>query len=33
MTDVNLEAHERALSIIFPRIGEVGSTGEIVAKL
>jgi nicotinamidase-related amidase len=33
MTDVNLEAHERALSIIFPRIGEVGSTDEIVAKL
>ena len=33
MTDVSLEAHERALSIIFPRIGEVGSTDEIVAKL
>lgn len=33
MTDVSLEAHERALSIIFPRIGEVGSTEEIVAKL
>jgi nicotinamidase-related amidase len=33
MTDVNLEAHERALSIIFPRIGEVGSTDEIIAKL
>lgn len=33
MTDVNVEAHERALSIIFPRIGEVGSTDEIVAKL
>jgi nicotinamidase-related amidase len=33
MTDVNLEAHERALSIIFPRIGEVGSTDEILAKL
>lgn len=33
MTDVSLEAHERALSIIFPRIGEVGSTEEIIAKL
>ena len=33
MTDVNLEAHERVLSIIFPRIGEVGSTDELVAKL
>ncbi|MEA2787468.1 MAG: hypothetical protein QOF71_3572 [Candidatus Eremiobacteraeota bacterium] len=33
MTDVNGDAHDRALSIIFPRIGEVGSTEEIVAKL
>jgi nicotinamidase-related amidase len=33
MTDVSLEAHERALSIIFPRIGEVASTDEILAKL
>jgi nicotinamidase-related amidase len=33
MTDANGDAHDRALSIIFPRIGEVGSTEEIVAKL
>ena len=33
MTDVNADAHERALSIIFPRIGEVGATDELIAKL
>jgi nicotinamidase-related amidase len=33
MTDVNIDAHERALSIIFPRIGEVGTTDEVIAKL
>jgi isochorismate hydrolase len=33
MTDLNLDAHERALTIIFPRIGEIGSTAEIVTLL
>jgi hypothetical protein len=33
MTDLNIDAHERALTIIFPRIGEIGSTAEIVTLL
>jgi nicotinamidase-related amidase len=33
MTDMNPDAHERAVNIIFPRIGEVGTTAEIVATL
>lgn len=33
MTDMNADAHARALSIIFPRIGEIGTTDEILAKL
>jgi nicotinamidase-related amidase len=33
MTDLNLDAHERALTIIFPRVGEIGSTAEIVTLL
>lgn len=33
MTDLNADAHERALQIIFPRIGEIGTTDEILAKL
>jgi nicotinamidase-related amidase len=33
MTDLNADAHDRALRIIFPRIGEIGTTDEIVAKL
>jgi len=33
MTDMNLDAHERALKIIFPRIGELGTTEEALAKL
>jgi len=33
MTDLNLDAHERALSIISPRIGEIGTTAEIVMQL
>lgn len=33
MTDMNADAHERAVRIIFPRIGEIGSVEEIVAKL
>lgn len=33
MTDMNADAHERSLSIIFPRIGEIGTTEEILAKL
>jgi nicotinamidase-related amidase len=31
MTDMNLDAHERALGIIFPRIGEIGTTAEILS--
>ncbi|MBV8490585.1 MAG: hydrolase [Candidatus Eremiobacteraeota bacterium] len=33
MTDRNADAHDRALDIIFPRIGEIGTTDEILAKL
>ncbi|MGB8908241.1 MAG: hydrolase [Candidatus Cybelea sp.] len=33
MTDRVEEAHDRALRIIFPRIGEIGSVDEILAKL
>jgi nicotinamidase-related amidase len=33
MTDMHPGAHDRALDVIFPRIGEIGTTGEIVAKL
>jgi nicotinamidase-related amidase len=33
MTDTSAEAHDRALQIIFPRIGEIGSVDEILAKL
>jgi nicotinamidase-related amidase len=33
MTDMNADAHDRALQIIFPRIGEIGTTSEILAKL
>lgn len=33
MTDTNEQAHARAFEIIFPRIGEIGSTDEILAKL
>lgn len=33
MSDMNADAHDRALQIIFPRIGEIGTTAEILAKL
>jgi nicotinamidase-related amidase len=33
MTDMNADGHDRALRIIFPRIGELGTTAEILAKL
>ncbi len=33
MTDMNLSAHDRALEIIFPRLGELGTTAEIVETL
>jgi nicotinamidase-related amidase len=33
MTDVVAEGHDRALSVIFPRIGEIGTTQEIIAAL
>lgn len=33
MTDLSADAHDRALRIIFPRIGEIGTVEEILAKL
>jgi nicotinamidase-related amidase len=33
MTDLNADAHERALRIIFPRLGEIGTVDDILAKL
>jgi nicotinamidase-related amidase len=33
MTDRNAGAHDRALETIFPRIGEIGTTAEILEKL
>jgi nicotinamidase-related amidase len=33
MTDLNADAHDRALRIIFPRMGELGSTEEVLVKL
>jgi nicotinamidase-related amidase len=33
MTDTNADAHDRALRIIFPRMGEIGTTDEILEKL
>lgn len=33
MTDLSEDAHERALQLIFPRIGEIGSVDEILALL
>jgi nicotinamidase-related amidase len=33
MTDRVKEAHERSIQFIFPRIGETGTTADIVAML
>jgi nicotinamidase-related amidase len=33
MTDMNADGHDRSLRIIFPRIGEIGTVSEILAKL
>jgi nicotinamidase-related amidase len=33
MTDMSLEAHDNSVARIFPRLGETGSTGEIVGLL
>jgi nicotinamidase-related amidase len=33
MTDLNPDGHDRALRIIFPRMGEIGTTDEILGKL
>jgi nicotinamidase-related amidase len=33
MTDMSQENHDRSLAGIFPRLGEVGSTDEILAEL
>lgn len=32
MTDLSADAHDRALRIIFPRIGELGTVDEILAE-
>jgi nicotinamidase-related amidase len=33
MTDMNADAHEHSLKIIFPRIGEIDETDKIIEKL
>jgi nicotinamidase-related amidase len=33
MTDLSLEAHDNSVARIFPRLGETGSTQEIVDRL
>ncbi len=33
MTDMHLSGHEHSISTIFPRIGEVGTTADIISKL
>ena len=33
MTDWNIEAHQNSRARIFPRLGETGTTAEIVALL
>jgi len=33
MTDLSLEAHERSMQMIFPRLGETGTSQEIAALL
>lgn len=33
MTDLSPEAHDRSLALIFPRLGETGSTADILALL
>lgn len=33
MTDMRAEAHENSLTRIFPRLGETGTTQEIIARL
>jgi len=33
MTDMNQSAHDHSISLIFPRIGETGTTAEIISKI
>jgi nicotinamidase-related amidase len=33
MTDRDADAHDRALRIIFPRLGEIGTVDDVLAKL
>jgi len=33
MTDMNQSAHDHCISLVFPRIGESGTTAEIISKL
>jgi hypothetical protein len=33
MTDLSAETHDNAITRIFPRLGETGTTAEIVALL
>ena len=33
MTDLNIDTHNNSINLIFPRLGETGSSEEIVALL
>jgi nicotinamidase-related amidase len=33
MTDRNIDAHNNSVNVIFPRMGEVGTSADIIAKL
>jgi nicotinamidase-related amidase len=33
MADLNVQAHERSINLIFPRLGETGTTQEIINRL
>jgi nicotinamidase-related amidase len=33
MTDMSAEAHDNSVALIFPRLGETGTTGEVLALL
>ncbi len=33
MTDMSLEAHDNSIALIFPRLGETGTTAEVLALL
>jgi hypothetical protein len=33
MTDIRAESHENSLTRVFPLLGQIGTTSEIVAQL